>query len=83
MQIKEKAAQFYYENEELIWKSIWYAGLFGYGLYLGYLFGATKYFDKGLKAGCDASEAFMAAMEPEAYARMCKNATAAVRILKK
>lgn len=83
MQIKEKAAQFYCENEELIWKGIWYVGLVGYGLYVGYLIGGAKYFEKGLKAGCDASEALMAAMEPEAYARMCKNATAAVKILTK
>lgn len=83
MQIKEKATQFYYDNEEIICKGVWCAALIGYGAYLGYLFGAAKYFGKGFKAGCDATEAVMAAMEPEAYVRMCKNATEAVRILKR
>lgn len=83
MQIMDKVEKFYLENEDIIWKGIWCAGLIGYGFYVGYLIGGTKFFEKGLKAGCDASEALMQMMEPEAYARMCKTAEAATKILMK
>lgn len=83
MQIIEKAKNFYYENTDEVWIAV---GVFAFGLYCAYLGGIIGYakgFDKGLKNGCDASEALMQMMEPEAYARMCKNANEAVKILSK
>jgi len=82
MQIIEKAKEFYYDNEELVWNIATVAAVGLYCGYLGGVFGYTKGFNKGLKNGCDATEALVAAMEPEAYARMCKTAETAVKILK-
>lgn len=81
MQIMDKVEKFYLENEDIIWKAIFVVGVGAYGAYLGYLFGAARGINQGFKAGCDASEALMAAMEPEAYARICQNAQEAVKIL--
>lgn len=83
MQIIEKAKKFYYDNEELVWDVATIAAVGVYCAYLGGLFGYAKGFNKGLKNGCDASEALMQMMEPEAYARMCKTAEAATKILSK
>ena len=82
MQILKKAQEFYYENEEMIWKGIFAGCGVGYFAYLGYVFGGAKYYGKGFGAGVKTTESLVAAMEPEAYARICRNAEVAAKILK-
>ena len=82
MQILEKAEKFYLDNEEMIWKGIFAGCVVGYFAYLGYVFGGAKYYGKGFGAGVKTTESLVAAMEPEAYARICRNAEVAAKILK-
>ena len=82
MQILEKAEKFYLDNEEMIWKGIFAGCVVGYFAYLGYVVGGTKYYGKGFGEGVKMTESLVAAMEPEAYARICKNAEVAAKILK-
>lgn len=82
MQILEKAEKFYLDNEEMIWKGVFAGCVVGYFAYLGYVFGGAKYYGKGFGAGVKTTESIVAAMEPEAYARICKNAEMAAKILK-
>lgn len=82
MQILEKAEKFYLDNEEMIWKGIFAGCVVGYFAYLGYVFGGAKYYGRGFGAGVKTTESLVAAMEPEAYARICKNAEMAAKILK-
>lgn len=82
MQILEKAEKFYLDNEEMIWKGVFAGCVVGYFAYLGYVFGGAKYYGKGFGAGVKTTESLVAAMEPEAYARICKNAEMAAKILK-
>ena len=82
MQILEKAEKFYLDNEEIIWKGIFAGCVIGYFAYLGYVFGGAKYYGKGFGEGVKMTESLVAAMEPEAYARICKNAEVATKILK-
>lgn len=82
MQILEKAEKFYLDNEEMIWKGVFVGCVVGYFAYLGYVFGGAKYYGKGFGAGVKTTESLVAAMEPEAYARICKNAEMAAKILK-
>ena len=82
MQILEKAEKFYLDNEEMIWKGIFAGCVIGYFAYLGYVIGGTKYYGKGFGEGVKMTESLVAAMEPEAYARICRNAEVATKILK-
>ena len=82
MQILEKAEKFYLDNEEMIWKGIFAGCVIGYFAYLGYVIGGTRYYGRGFGAGVKTTESLVAAMEPEAYARICKNAEVAAKILK-
>lgn len=82
MQILEKAEKFYLDNEEMIWKGIFAGCVIGYFAYLGYVVGGTKYYGRGFGEGVKMTESLVAAMEPEAYARICKNAEVAAKILK-
>lgn len=82
MQILEKAEKFYLDNEEMIWKVVFVGCVAGYFAYLGYVFGGAKYYGRGFGAGVKTTESLVAAMEPEAYARICKNAEIATKILK-
>lgn len=82
MQILEKAEKFYLDNEEMIWKGIFAGCVVGYFAYLGYVVGGAKYYGRGFGAGVKTTESLVAAMEPEAYARICKNAEMAAKILK-
>lgn len=82
MQILEKAEKFYLDNEEMIWKGIFAGCVIGYFAYLGYVIGGTKYYGRGFGEGVKMTESLVAAMEPEAYARICKNAEIAAKILK-
>ena len=82
MQILEKAEKFYLDNEEMIWKGIFAGCVVGYFAYLGYVIGGAKYYGRGFGAGVKTTESLVAAMEPEAYARICKNAEVAAKILK-
>lgn len=82
MQILEKAEKFYLDNEEMIWKGVFAGCVVGYFAYLGYVIGGAKYYGRGFGAGVKTTESLVAAMEPEAYARICKNAEIAAKILK-
>ena len=82
MQILEKAEKFYLDNEEMIWKGVFAGCVVGYFAYLGYVFGGAKYYGRGFGAGVKTTESLVAAMEPEAYARICKNAEIAAKIVK-
>lgn len=82
MQILKKAQEFYYENEEMVWKVVFAGCVVGYFAYLGYVVGGAKYYGKGFGEGVKVTESLVAAMEPEAYARICKNAEIATKILK-
>ena len=82
MQIIENARKFYFDNEYAIWTGACVVAVAGYCLCLGYLFGAGKFYSKGVNDGVKTAEALVAAMEPEAYARICKTAETAVKILK-
>lgn len=82
MQILEKAEKFYHENEEMVWKVVFAGCVAGYFAYLGYVVGGAKYYGKGFGEGVKTTESLVAAMEPEAYARICKNAEIATQILK-
>lgn len=82
MQILEKAEKFYLDNEEMIWKVVFAGCVVGYFTYLGYVVGGAKYYGRGFGEGVKMTESLVAAMEPEAYARICKNAEIATKILK-
>lgn len=82
MQILKKAEKFYQDNEEMIWKVVFAGCVVGYFAYLGYVVGGAKYYGKGFGEGAKTVESLVAAMEPEAYARICKNAEIATKILK-
>lgn len=82
MQILEKAEKFYLDNEEMIWKGIFAGCVVGYFAYLGYVIGGTRYYGRGFGEGVKMTESLVAAMEPEAYARICRNAEVATKILK-
>ena len=82
MQILKKAQEFYYENEEMTLEGHLRRMRCRIFAYLGYVFGGAKYYGKGFGAGVKTTESLVAAMEPEAYARIAGTLRYAAKILK-
>lgn len=82
MTIIDKAKEFYQDNEDLVWTCAYGVFMLGCGVCIGKAIGYTKGFNAGTKYGSVSTETVVAAMEPEAYARICDNVQKAIDVLK-
>lgn len=82
MKIIDKAKKFYQDNEDLVWVGAFGVIMLGYGVCLGDFLGHSRGISEGIKYGCTNAETVVAAMEPEAYARICDKIQKAIDVLK-